>query len=252
MTKTRVLALFAALQLLFIVPTLASAQQVPPHVFIGTVTINGLRAPIGTTLIAYLDGVVQGSTTVQAGGKYTLTVNRSDGVSGASAQQVLPHVFVGTVSINGLEAQVGTMLTASIDGVVQGSTTVQTGGTYTLMVDKTTDGAITFKTGNLVAAESAIWEPGGATILDLNTGGTQDSVINQDTDGAISFKTDDLVATESATWEPGGATILDLNAGGADGTQDSAPPSGPQGAKGDTGYSGERFIPRRARKAKLS
>ena len=143
MTKTRLLALLAALPFLLMLPTAASAQQVPPHVFIGTVTINGLDAPPGTTLTASIGGVVQGSTTVQAGGKYTLTVNRStgDGVSVASAQQAPPHVFIGTVTINGLGAPIGTPVTASIEGLVQGSTTVQAGGTYTLIVNRDTDGA---------------------------------------------------------------------------------------------------------------
>ncbi len=231
MTKTRVLALLAALWLLFIVPTVASAQQVPPHVFIGTVTINGLRAPIGTTLIAYVDGVVQGSTTVQAGGTYKLMVNPS------TSDQIPPHVFIGTVTINGRDAPLGTTLTASIEGVVQGSTTVQAGGMYKLMVNQDTGGAIRFKTDNLVAAESATWEPGGATILDLNAGDNQDTVNNQDHGGAISFKTDNLADDESATREQEGAGILDLNPSQTGGARGSSAPPSPQSAKGIPSYS---------------
>jgi len=176
-TKTRVLPFLAALSLLLMLPTVASAQQAPPHVFIGTVTMNGLGAPIGTTLTASIDGLVQGSTTVQAGGKYMLKVNQSTG------------------------------------------------------------GAISFKIGNLVAAESATWEHGGATLLDLNAGATQDSVINQDTVGAVSFKIGDLVDDESAISEQEGGPVLDLNAARAGGAK---APLGPQSAKGDTGDSGER------------
>ena len=159
----------------------------------------------------------------------------------ASAQQAPPHVFTGTVSINGLPAPIGTTMTASIDGVVQGSTTVQAGGIYTLIVDQDNGGVISFKAGNLVAAESATWEQGGATVLNLNArgAGTQDSVINQDDDDANSFKAGGLVAAEGATGDQEGGTVPDLNARGA-GTQDSVVPPGPQSANGDTGDPGQR------------
>ena len=52
MTKMRVLALLAVMVMMLMVPAVASAQQVPPHVFIGTVTVNGLAAPAGTLLSA--------------------------------------------------------------------------------------------------------------------------------------------------------------------------------------------------------
>ena len=172
----------------------------------------------------------------------------------ASAQQVPPHVFIGTVTIDGLDAPIGTAVTASIDGVVQGSTAVQAGGTYTLMVNRSTGNAISFKIGNLDASEKATWEKGGGTILDLNasvTGGAQGSVspsgaqtasedgdtelvTNQDTDPS-SFEISNLDTANNATWEQGGATIIDLTTSGADGTQGSAGPPGPQGLKGGIG-----------------
>ena len=70
MTKMRVLALLAVLALFLTLPAVASAQQVPPHVFIGTVTLNGVSAPVGTPLTAYIGGVVQGSTIVGSNGRY--------------------------------------------------------------------------------------------------------------------------------------------------------------------------------------
>ena len=42
----------------------------PPHVFIGTATIDGVFPPSGTVITALIDGAGQGSTTVGSGGKY--------------------------------------------------------------------------------------------------------------------------------------------------------------------------------------
>ncbi len=72
MTKMRVLALLAVMVMMLMVPAVASAQQVPPHVFTGTVIVNGLSAPAGTTVSAVIDGVEQGSASVAAGGGYVL------------------------------------------------------------------------------------------------------------------------------------------------------------------------------------
>ena len=135
MTKMRILALLAVLALFVTLPAVASAQQVPPHVFIGTVTVNGLDAPVGTAVTAWIDGVVQGTTTVQGGGGYTLLVNQGSGT------------------------------------------------------------AITFMVGSLDSAETATWEQGGGEVLDLNAGGV----------------------------------------GGAGGPPGPAGPPGPPGAKGDPG-----------------
>ena len=82
MIKMRVLALLAVMVMVLMVPAVASAQQVPPHIFIGTVTVNGLAAPAGTAVFAVIDGVEQGSTTVTAGGGYVLHVSQGRGASG--------------------------------------------------------------------------------------------------------------------------------------------------------------------------
>jgi len=100
------------------------------------------------------------------------------------AQQIPPHVFIGTVTINGVLAPVGTAITAFIDGVVQGSTEVGSGGGYTLVVNQGSSTDITFKIGNLDANETATWEQGGATTLDLTTPGitvnttVDDNIVN--------------------------------------------------------------------------
>jgi hypothetical protein len=79
MTKLRFLALLSVLALMLALPVVASAQQVPPHVFHGTVTVNGLRAPDGTEVAALAGGEEVASDTVDQNGEYTLLVPQSEG-----------------------------------------------------------------------------------------------------------------------------------------------------------------------------
>ena len=111
MTKMRVLALLAVMMMVLMVPAVASAQQVPPHVLIGTVTVNGLSAPEGTAVYAFIDGVQQGAATVEAGGGYVLTISQGSGTD------------------------------------------------------------ISFLVDTLTAAETFSWKQGGADVLDLTAGG---------------------------------------------------------------------------------
>lgn len=85
------------------------------------------------------------------------------------AQQIPPHIFIGTVTIDGVLAPNGTAITALINGATQGSTSVGIGGAYTLQVSQGAGTGITFKIGNLDANETATWELGGATALNLTT-----------------------------------------------------------------------------------
>src|ERR671914_2796547 len=82
MSKLRFLALLSVLALLFTLPAVVSAQQVPPHVFIGTVTVNGLRAPAGTEVTALAGGQELATTTVDPDGTYTLLVPQTEGEVG--------------------------------------------------------------------------------------------------------------------------------------------------------------------------
>src|ERR687896_1034998 len=82
MIKLRFLALLSVLALMLALPAVASAQQVPPHVFIGTVTVNGLRAPAGTEVIALAGGQELATTTVEPNGTYTLLVPQTEGEVG--------------------------------------------------------------------------------------------------------------------------------------------------------------------------
>src|ERR671915_607900 len=79
MIKLRFLALLSVLALMLALPAVGSTQQIPPHVFIGTVTVNGLRAPAGTEVIALAGGQELATTTVEPNGTYTLLVPQTEG-----------------------------------------------------------------------------------------------------------------------------------------------------------------------------
>src|SRR5918996_1879375 len=150
MIKLRFLALLSVLALLFALPAVASAQQVPPHVFIGTVTVNGLRAPAGTEVIAL------------AGGQELAT------------------------------------------------TTVEPEGTYTLLVPQT-EGEVTFRVGTLTAQQRADWEQGGADMVNL---------------------------TASSIAGPGPGVTPPPPAVGPAGPPGEAGPAGPAGPAGEVGPAG--------------
>ncbi len=44
MTRVKILALLLGMVLLFTLTSVASAQRVPPHVFVGTATLDGAAA----------------------------------------------------------------------------------------------------------------------------------------------------------------------------------------------------------------
>ena len=97
MTKTRFLALITALALLLAIPTSVFAQNARPHVFVGTVTLDGVAAADGAAVTAWIDGEQVGATTASAG-KYTLQLESTTGfpgstvsfkVSGADASQTI-------------------------------------------------------------------------------------------------------------------------------------------------------------------
>ena len=76
---TRILALLTIVALVAALPMSVLAQNDAPHIFIGTAIVNGLTATTGVPITAW-DGDTQiGSTTVTAGGKFNLSVNRSSG-----------------------------------------------------------------------------------------------------------------------------------------------------------------------------
>jgi len=77
MTKTRFLTLVMALALLLAIPTAVFAQRVPPHVFVGTASLNGVAAADGAAVTAWVDGA-QVAAAYASGGDYTLLVDQGD------------------------------------------------------------------------------------------------------------------------------------------------------------------------------
>ena len=77
MTTKRFLIILTVLAVLLALPNVASAQRLPPHVFVGTVTLDGAMAPDGTTVTAMVGGVDAGSTMV-SGGHYSILVDQGD------------------------------------------------------------------------------------------------------------------------------------------------------------------------------
>jgi len=77
MTKTRFLTLVMALALLLAIPTAVFAQRVPPHVFVGTASLDGASAVDGAAVTAWIDGEQVASTHAD-GGEYSLLIDQSD------------------------------------------------------------------------------------------------------------------------------------------------------------------------------
>lgn len=149
----------------------------------------------------------------------------------AFAQPLPPHIFIGRVFDvhGGGTASVGTVVTAYIDGKAQGWTTVRADGQYTLTVSQgafrgTVSGAsITFKIGFFEANETATWEQGGATVLDLT------------------FSGGDPLPPNFAPRGPPGDVGPAGSPGPAGPRGDTGPtgPLGPEGPPGDTGPAGQ-------------
>ena len=177
MTKLRFLALLTVLALLLALPAVASAQQVPPHVFHGTVTVNGLGAPTGTEVTALAGGQPVATDTVDQNGEYTLLVPQSEG-------------------------------------------------------------EITFRVGTLNAAETSNWEQGGANIVNL----TASSFAPPSTEGTPG---PGAVGPAGPRGEPGPAGEAGppgeagpAGEAGPPGPQGPAGPAGPAGPQGPSGSSG--------------
>lgn len=77
-----------------------------------------------------------------------------------------PHVFIGTVLIDGLPAQDGTVVAAMVGGVEVAAVEVED-GKYTNLQVGLAGKFVTFKVGDAVANETFVSELGGLDILNL-------------------------------------------------------------------------------------
>ena len=164
MTKTRFLALVTALLLLLAIPTSVFAQRVPPHVFVGSVVLDGVAAADGAAVTAWVDGE-QVEATTASGGEYSLLIDQGD------------SSYAGKT--------------------------------------------VSFKVSGSSAAESVPWMQGGGDILDLNAATSS---------GTVS------VGSAGATGPAGPAGMW--GAKGDDGADGAAGPPGPAGPKGAPGVAG--------------
>ena len=139
-----------------------------------------------------------------------------------SAQPAV-HVFVGTAMIDGAAAADGTTVTAWVGGAQVASDTVSA-GSYSITVDAGVGESfagetVSFQIGGNDAAETAAWQAGEATELNLT---------------ASSAMVMEPTAAPEATTTPVAM------APGVPGARGLAGPSGPAGADGPAGSSGAR------------
>ena len=165
MTKTRFLALITALALLLAIPTSVFAQNARPHVFVGTVTLDGVAAADGAAVTAWIDGEQVGATTA-SGGKYVLQLESAAGFPGST---------------------------------------------------------VSFKVSGADASQTIEWEQGGADEVDLT------AATGSGSGGGV-------VGSAGATGPAGPAGMW--GAKGEDGADGAAGPPGPAGPKGAPGVAG--------------
>ena len=88
----------------------------------------------------------------------------------ALAQNAKPHVFVGTATLDGAAAAEGTVVTALVDEAEAATGTVDAVGSYVLLLEDAVGYAgntVAFQIGGVDADQTAAWEDGGGTELDL-------------------------------------------------------------------------------------
>ncbi|MCI0898610.1 MAG: hypothetical protein J4O11_09985 [Chloroflexi bacterium] len=175
MTKTRFLALVTALALLLAIPTAAFAQNARPHVFVGTVTLDGATAVDGAAVTAWVDGE-QVAATNASGGQYVLQVESTTGYAGKT---------------------------------------------------------VSFKVSGANASQTIVWEEGGGDILNLTATSGSGPGSGGDTGSTGPAGPAGPAGATGATGGPGPA-----GAAGSDGSAGSAGPAGPAGATGSAGSAG--------------
>ena len=156
--------------------------------------------------------------------------------SGASAQRVIPHAFLGLATINGSPAADGTVVAALVDGQQVAAKSVSGGSYPVLLVEPANDSfagkIVTFTIGGIPANETALWKQGGATSLNLSAtpspGTPTATPVPAATAVPVPTPTPVIVVGEKG--EPGQR--------GAQGSQGVQGPSGPPGVGGPPGSAG--------------
>ena len=194
-----------------------------PYLFFGSATINFQPAPVDSVIEARIDGVARGTITVTSAGQYgsnsqtfgtqlTVPITQQDlgksitfwcdgteglprlQISGSGGLVEWPLEFThagrfgevilrGTARVNGMAAPVGTIISASIDGVARSQYTITEAGHYGSLFPGALEflipiteldlgKAITFSLGDIRADQSFFVQTSGTFTLDL-TGTTQ-------------------------------------------------------------------------------
>jgi len=164
------------------------------------------------------------------------------------AQREMPHVFVGTVTLDGAGAADGAAVTAWIDGAQVAATTAS-GGDYNLLVDQGDESfagkTVSFKVSGANADKTATWVKGGGDVLNLvattgsagsGSGEAGESGAKGAT-GAAGAKGDTGAAGAAGAIGPAGADGA-AGSAGAKGSDGSAGVAGVAGAAGADGSGG--------------
>ena len=150
--------------------------------------------------------------------------------SGASAQGVIPHAFLGLATINGSPAADGTVVAALVNGRQVAAKSVSEGSYPVLLVEPANDSfvgkIVTFTIGGIPANETALWTQGEVTQLNLSA--TPSPLEPTATPVPAPTPTPVIVVGEKG--EPGQR--------GAQGPQGVQGPSGPPGVGGPPGSAG--------------
>ena len=156
-----------------------------------------------------------------------------------SAQVQFPHIFVGTVTLDGDAAPDGTVVSAWVEGVTDAAGTATTsGGSYSIVADPGEDSwaglAVTFLVAGSPAAESTTFEHGGADVLDLTA--TSGAVIPEPTAAPAAV---DLaaIAAEVVSELKNDASFL-RSVSGSDGSDGVNGTDGDDGSDGGDGFAG--------------
>ena len=156
-----------------------------------------------------------------------------------SAQVQFPHIFVGTVTLDGAPAPDGTVVSAWVEGVTDAAgTTTTSGGSYNIVADPGEDSwaglTVTFLVAGSAAGEIATFEHGGADVLDLTA--TSGAVTPEPTTAPAAV---DLaaIAAEVVSELKGDASFLRAVTG-SDGSDGVDGTDGTDGADGDDGFAG--------------
>ncbi len=161
--------------------------------------------------------------------------------SGASAQRVIPHAFLGLATINGSPAADGTVVAALIDGRQVAAKSVSGGSYPVLLIEPANDSfvgtIITFTIGGIPANETALWTQG--EVSELNLSATPSSLaptatpVPAPTATPVPAPTPTPVIVVGEKGEPG-----QRGAQGSQGSQGVQGSSGPPGVGGPPGSAG--------------